>query len=245
MSCEGLIKRLGFECRMVSQTVIAVDTPFAFADGDPIGFYLEEQNDSLLLSDNSDTLSHFGEIGWDITDRRNWKAVKQIVSGFGFELTDFGEIVAHGIKSQGQSLFSGYVSAMLAVADLEREYLGVSDEVDKFVQEVEFYLMAWKPNVELSHLPIIRGHSGRTHTFHFDFDGKLIDAARPHSGRTGSILRKAADVINSGTAKPIMIVMDDREDPERAAIETDIISTMVSVLPFTRLAENGSNNQLQ
>jgi hypothetical protein len=55
------------------------------------------------------------------------------------------------------------------------------------------------------------------------------------ASRTGSILRKAADVINSGDTRKIVVIMDDREVHERAKVEADILSTMVSVMPFTRL----------
>lgn len=245
MSCEGLIQRIGFICREVQEAVIAVETPFAFVDGEPISFYLNEQGETLKLSDNADTLAHMATIGWDITDRRGWKSVRQLVTAFGLELTDFGEITGSTAKENQQWLIARYISAMLAVADMERDYLGISEELNTFIEEVEFHLKAWKPQAELSHLPSIQGHSGRLHTFHFDFDQKFVDAARPHSGRTGSILRKAADVINSGTKKTIMVVMDDREDQERAAVEIDILSTMVSVLPFTRLVEHSSGNLLQ
>lgn len=242
MSCEGLMKRLGFDCRIVGEKTVAVGTPFAFADGEPIHFYIDEEEDLISLSDNADTIFHLGSIGMDVSDKRTWKGVKQIVSIFGFELHDSGEIVGKIHQSAEQTLITKYISAMLAVADLEREYLGVPEEEETYVQEVEMYLKAWKPNVECSRYASATGHSGRLHRFDFGFDDKLIDAAKPHSNRTGSILRKAIDIKNGGIETEIMVIMDDREDTERANIEMDILSATVSVLPFTRLAGLSSGN---
>lgn len=244
-TCDSLLTRLGFSCRLVGDETIDVSTPFAFADGEPIGFYLEEKGLNVHLNDNANTLAHLGAIGYDISDRKKWRSVKLAVEAFGFEMSDYGQILGNSpIKAQ-HLLVTRYISAMMAVVDWEREYLGLSEDVDQFVQEVEMYLRAWKPDARLDYFPMVTGHSGRMHRFHFDFDGSLIDAARPHGTRTGSILRKAADVINTGEQRKILVIMDDRGDLERAKIETDILSTMVSVMPFTRLIANVSGGAAQ
>lgn len=240
-TCEGLMNRLGFDCYVVSAQTIGVSTPFTFSDGEPIGFYLDETATIVRVSDNADTLAHFATIGFDISDRKRWRGIKQTVEAFGLQLLDTGEIVGSGPSANEQDLVTRYMGAMLAVVDWEREYLGLSEELEGFIQEVELYLRAWKPNAELNHYPSVAGHSGRLHTFHFEFERQLMDAARPHGIRTGSILRKAADVINTGDKRKIVVVMDDRQDVERAKVETDILSTMVSVLPFTRLAAQVGN----
>lgn len=237
-TCEGLIKRVGFDCRVIGNQTLSISTPFTFADGEPIAFYLDDTGVSVRVSDNSDTLAHFAAIGYDISDRKKWRSIKQTVEAFGLSMLETGEIVCTDAKQMEDSLITRYISAMLAVADFEREYLGLPEELEQFIQEVEMYLRAWKPHAKLEHYPIVAGHSGRTHTFHFEFEKQLMDAARPHGIRTGSILRKAADVINTGDKRKIVVVMDDREDLERAKVETDILSTMVSVMPFSRLVAN-------
>jgi len=233
---EGLMQRIGFECRVLGGRTLSVSTPFTFVDGEPIGFYLDETDQGIRVSDNSDTLAHFAAIGYDISDRRRWHSIRQTVEAFGFEMLDTGEIIGRDEKQREDTLVSKYICAMLAVVDVEREYLGLPEELEQFIEEVEQYLRAWKPQAKLDRNPVVVGHSGRTHMFHFDFDSQLMDAARPHGISTGSILRKAADVINSGDKRKIVVVMDDRQYVERAKVEADILSTMVSVLPFTRLA---------
>lgn len=236
-TCEGLMKRLGFDCRLVGDTTIGVSTPFSFIDGQPIGFYISESNLEIRITDNSDTLAHFAAIGYDITDRKKWKGIKQLVETFGFQMLDTGEIIGSAPVAEQHWLVMKYLSAMLAVVDFEREYIGVPEELEQFVQEVEMYLRAWKPNTPPMPYPVLQGHSGRIYKFHFEQDGKLIDAVRPHGSRTGSLLRKAADVLHAGEKKEILIVMDDRELKEAAIIESDILSTMISVMPFSRLEQ--------
>src|SRR5690242_4051559 len=133
MSCEGLLERLGYECRVMGDRLIAVDTPFLFADGEPISFYLDENVNAVVVSDNANTLAHLASIGFDITDRRGWKSVGNIVSSFGFDLLDSGEIVGKGIIGQEQELVTRYISAMLAVVDWECDYLAASSEVNEYL----------------------------------------------------------------------------------------------------------------
>lgn len=127
---------------------------------------------------------------------------------------------------------------MLAIADLERELIGITPEVSEYIDEVETHLRLWRPTDEFVRGISVTGHSGRSHKFHFRLGIDLIDAARPRSQGTGAILRKAADTQNSANPYSVLVIMDDREDSERAKAETDILSTLVKVLPFSRLAGN-------
>ena len=241
MNCDTLLLRLGFECRMVKDTAIAVSTPFAFSDGEPISFYLHDAGDSVVISDNADTLAHLAGVGMDVADKRTWRGVKQAADEYGLELRDNGEIAGKAPKDRETSLITRYISAILAIVEQEREMLGLTDEQSQYIAEVEMYLKATTQS-PLVLLPTVKGHSGKPHQFHFQRDGELVEAARPHGGRTGSILRKSLDVLNAGNVNKILVVMDDREDPDRAKVETDILSTSVSVLPFTRLMEQAGGN---
>ena len=239
MSCEGLVRRLGYECREVGDGIIAVATPFTFPDGEPIQFFLDENDGRIVVHDNADTIAHLMGMGWDLSDRKKWKTLKNTVEAFGYDLADSGVIVGRNIKTLEIGFIANYIAAMLAVVDMEREYLGLSDEQIAFVEEVEMYLRASKPSAPLIYRPKIVGHSGREHEFHFEFDGSFVDAAKPRGQSTGAILRKAADVNNAGNEKKIIVVIDDRIEYEKAKTETDILSTMVSVLPFTMLSKQG------
>lgn len=241
VTCESLFARMGFECRERSPGVYRVFTPLSFCDGEPIGLYFIQKSDTVHVSDNANTLFHLRSVGMDVSDRKKWKGIRQIVENFGIKLRDSGEVTAFASTTGAADLVSRYMAAMLSVADLERETFGITAEVSTYIDEVEEHLKMWKPDLDLILRPMVTGHSGRVHNFHFQFGDELIEAARPHSNRTGSILRKAADIQNSANPFQIMVVMDDREDPDRARAESDILMTMVKVLPFTRLASNSGS----
>ena len=78
-----LADRLGYECRLVGDATIHVSTPFIFADGEPISFYIEDHGRDITVFDNADTLMHLSGIGLDISDRKRWKGIRQIFSSFG------------------------------------------------------------------------------------------------------------------------------------------------------------------
>lgn len=144
------------------------------------------------------------------------------------------------IEHVGPGFIARPVSLAVAALLLQRREEGLQSQ---YIAEVEMYLKA-TTSTPLVLLPTVKGHSGKPHQFHFQRDGELVEAARPHGGRTGSILRKSLDVLNAGQIRNILVVMDDRDDPERAKVETDILCTSVSVLPFTRLMQQagGSTN---
>lgn len=238
MICDTLFKRMGFHWRQRSDGTYRVFTPFNFEGGEPIGLYLSEGNSIARVSDNANTIFHLRGIGLDVSDRRRWKWIASVVETFNMRLERTGEIVAEGSIESTSALISNYIGAMLALADAERDALYVAPESESYVDEVAGYLGLWRPNDRMVRSVLAKGHSGRDHLFHFKLGEELIDAAKPHSSRTGAILRKAADVQNSQSSASILVVMDDREDPERASAESDILSTLVSVLPMSRLVGN-------
>lgn len=238
MTCDALFEKLGFECRKRSEGVYRVSTPLSFSDGEPIALYLKDNGVSVFISDNANTLFHMRAIGLDLGDRKKWRGVDQIVKTFGMTLEHSGEVTGFAKSNAAAGLVSRYLGAMLAIADLEREMIGITQEVSEYIDEVEGHLRLWRPGDEFARGVKAKGHSGREHSFHFKLGADLIDAARPRSQSTGAILRKAADIQNSASTFSVLVVMDDRDDPERASAETDILSTLVKVLPFSRLAGN-------
>lgn len=238
MICDSLFTKLGFSWRVRPDGSYRVCTPFTFTDGEPIGLYLSSRHGLARISDNADTLFHMRSIGLDVSDRRKWRGMGSIVSAFGLTLHDSGEVFGEAEEGGEHTLLASYLGAMLAIAEMEREALCLSPEPETFVDEVGGYLNVWRPNDILLRNVSVRGHSGRSHTFHFMLGPDLIDAARPNSTRTGAILRKVADIRNGPGAGEITVVMDDRGDQERASAESDILGTLVRVLPMSRLIRN-------
>lgn len=132
MNCESLIERLGFQCRKLNDGSVAVSTSFTFLDGEPIGFYLQNDGGRVTLTDNADTLVHVAAMGFDISDRKKWKGIKQAILPYKFELLDSGYIIASAPINELRSLFTRYIAAMLSVVDIEREYIGTDERLDQY-----------------------------------------------------------------------------------------------------------------
>lgn len=126
MTCEALFRRMGFECHERSAGVYRVFTPLSFADGEPIGFYLDETGNIVRLSDNADTLFHFRSVGFDVSDRKKWQSISRIINSFGMSLHHSGEVIGISMASAASGLVSRYLGAMLAIADLERDMMNVT-----------------------------------------------------------------------------------------------------------------------
>lgn len=244
-TCEALMERLGFDCRLVGEQTLCVATPFTFVDGEPISFYVNEGQDSVSISDNADTLAHFQSRGYDISDRKKWKRFRQAVEGFDLELRDSGEIRGSASLTAQRHLVVSYMKALFAIAEIERDLEGLTQDEDNYVTEVEFYLRAWKPDAALTLRPSLVGNSGRTHLFDFQLAEDLVEAARPDGRTTGSVLRKSIDILSAGFNKRIYVIIDDREEREKAAVETAILSATVSVLPYTHLINQAGRLSVQ
>jgi hypothetical protein len=246
MSCQHLLERMGYDCREVADRTIAVSTPFTFPDGEVVGFYIREDRDNrVILHDNADTLAHLVSMGVELPHRMGeWRTIKNIIAAWDLKLEESGIIAGRAPRELQPKLITNYISAILAIGDFEREQFGLTEEQADYIAQVEFHLKAWKPFAPFEKSPSVKGHSGKLYRFHFEFDGQLVEAARPHGSRTGSILRKSVDVRNAAE-RTVLVVMDDREDPDKAKQETDILTTMVKVMPYTVLMQHSESTRPQ
>jgi hypothetical protein len=79
--------------------------------------------------------------------------------------------------------------------------------------------------------------SNTVHTFDFLHGQDLVDVVPPAPQSIGSVMRKVGDVLNGPFIehmKPLIIV-DDLSQPENAAHEIGILSSLTRAMPLTRL----------
>ena len=124
--------------------------------------------------------------------------------------------------AQGAHMLATTISAMLSVAEWEREQLGLDEQTKNLADEAEILLREWKPQAILERRPKIKGQSKREHSFDFLLDDEYIDIITANHTATGATMRKAGDVKNS-PGRDIRVVIDDRRDPERAEVERQIL----------------------
>ena len=249
MNCNWLQAASAFDCVPVcglhNETGIEIGTPFSYADGTAIVLYAMEEGDRLLLSDNGEMLAHLSAAGININNRLN--TLRDRVAPFGLMLTDKGDVRALVPMEQGAHMLASTISAMLSVAEWEREQLGLDEQTQNLAAEAEILLREWKPQAFLERRPKIKGQSKREHSFDFLLDGEFIDVIAANHVATGATMRKAGDIKNSPYlgGRNIRVVIDDRRDPARAEVERQILGSLVKAMTLTKLQELAKPTRLQ
>jgi hypothetical protein len=241
MNCEWLQAESAFSCVPVrglhGEEGIEIGTPFSFADGTAIVLYAIQQNEHILLSDNGEMIAHLSSVGLAPQNGKRLQVLRERVAPFGFTLSDQGDMRALVSRAQSRHMLSQAVTALLSVAEWEREQMNLDESTRNVADDAEIYLREWKPNAHLERFPKIKGQSKKIHTFDYLFDGEYIDVIAPNHTATGAAMRKAGDVKNSPylEKRDIRIVVDDRRDFERAESERQILGSLVKAMLFTRL----------
>lgn len=237
MNCDSLQDIVGMRCNQIGNAIEVV-TPFTFYDGDSIELFAQSYETQILFFDDGFTLHHLHDAGIKIANnKKRWSPIKEIAGNYGVSLSDDGVLETLCSTSNPSLGFARMVSTLLGIASWEREQTGVAIDSAWLIDEVAFHLKAWKPTVAFIEKPKVRGFSGRIITFDFDFDGQYIDAVHPHSASTGAALRKVVD-LNSNPSyekKDVLVIVDDRFNPELAKQEMGIIGRVANTWPITSL----------
>lgn len=251
MECNWLISNLGFECRPVQGrhhgSVLEVDTSFSFSDGEPVAFYVAEHGNALVLSDNGDTVAHLMGAGLAVGDRRRWASIRNRLEPFDMDISEEGEIKASGAKIDVSGLIARYLEGILSIISYERESLSAPLHTNTLIEEVGMLLRQWKPAARLTLNPRVTGMSRREHHFDFQLDNLLVDAINANATATGSVMRKAGDVVSSpySNGQDVLVVIDDRSEREQAVTECAIVSSLVKAVLFTDLESRGASSFAQ
>ncbi|WP_435102299.1 DUF1828 domain-containing protein [Arhodomonas sp. AD133] len=241
MNCEALIRNLGFRCREVRSAsrrgpVYALDTPFHFPDGEAFTLYAVPHAPQVVeLSDNGDTLMHLMGLGFPLDDRRRWRGLRDLCEKLHLSLEERGDVRTQLYSDDLASGIEQFGYFMHAVCEWEVEHRGLTDHDHVFIDEVEVHLRAWKPDLTITRDISAYGASGSPRKFDFLHGDTLVDAVRPSSQKTGAELRKVLDVANGDDERPILVIMDDRSDAQRAREETAILATVARVMQMSAL----------
>jgi len=230
MNCTELLKSLGLNCKTLPSSdgkpIHCISTPFEYFDGDGIHLYAEELGGLMRFFDAGDTLFHVAGSGIKFRDKRSIRPIQKLVEEAGAQLSEGGEISTLVTSKDSRDGFRKTLIAILNIVGWEAENSGISIDVTSLASEVEIYLREWKPNHEFLYDQPLAGISGRAHSFSFLVDGELIDVVSSAPQSTASEIRKLADVrgIPSQADTPIRVVIDDRNNSERARQEALILS---------------------
>lgn len=216
---------------------LEVDTPFSFCDGEPVSLYVLQHGDSIIVSDNGDTIAHLMGAGLQMTHKRSWGVIRSRIEHHNLMLTDEGEIKTLGSRSHASSVLSQYLAGIMAIVDYERQSLAAPTDANVLADEVEMLFRAWRPGDDVIRNPQVPGISRRKHAFDFQIGRTLVDAVAPNAAAIGGVMRKAGDVCSSPhlNGLEVMVVIDDRDDPVAAHMEKDITTALVKTMLLTDL----------
>ncbi|HDR9087171.1 TPA: DUF1828 domain-containing protein [Burkholderia vietnamiensis] len=242
IDCAWLHKKLAYDCRAVKtvngERAFEIGTPFSFADGSAITFYVIEQGAHSLISDNGDTLFHLSSTGIDPFHGRRLSTIRSLLAQHGMTVEANGEIRTLGRLENTSALVANFIAGLLALTEQERAWAGVPESVNNLADEVEHYLRVLRPDQPITRNAKITGISNHEYTFQFMWGTELVDVLSPSPQATGGLMRKLGDVLSApGESPKIRVVIDDRGDLTRAETEKQIIGSMASAMLYSALAK--------
>lgn len=250
MNCEHFQQLTGMRCEPMEtrdgSEVIAVYSPFTFADGGAIEVYASMSHGFLHLSDEGTTLLHMRSVGLPVSDKRRWTPLKSAIKPYGASLSEDGAFELLANADASATAFARFMSALISVANWEREHVGVPLGADHFREEVAMHLRTWKPSLQFKIRPDpLQGLSGKKHSFDFLLGAEYVDAISANGNSTGAELRKIIDVRSSPehAELDVRVVVDDRRDAQAAADEIRILGRVARAWPMSALVAATTSNR--
>ena len=178
---------------------------------------------------------------------RRVATLRERVAPFGLTLGDKGDVRVLVTTDQGSYMLATAIRRLLSVAGWEREQIGLDEQTQNLADEAEILLREWKPGATLKRRPKIKGQSKREHTFAFLVDGEYVDVIPANHTAAGATMRKAGDVKNSPylACREIRAVVDDRREPDCAAVERQILGSLVKAMTLSKLQSLARPGRLQ
>lgn len=241
INCDWARALSRYDCRRVKDLsgsdALEIGTPFSLHDGTAVVLYVLAHGNHQIISDNGDTLAHFGAMGLDVWKAARLRSLRKLVAPYGLSLEERGDLRAMTQPEHAPFAFAQAVSGILVLASWAAHQLGAHTAENDLAAAAEPFILARNPNVPLVRHKQVVGASNTVHTFDFLHGHDLIDVVSPAPQSTGSVMRKVGDVLNGPFLEDMkpLIVVDDRRQPGRAAHEIGIISSLARAMPLSRL----------
>ena len=245
MICSKISEMIGFECHPLSDdgSVAMIDTPFVFSDGDGVPVFVEKVGSQVRFFDDGNVILHFHGRGVTFDDNRRTRFLRNLAEPNGVSLNEMGELEIWAKADEAPAAFAKYISTILSVCSWELDQDGASTDTSLFLDEVTMCLRAWKPHASFGEGKEYAGVSGHKYKMDLEFDGRAVLAIGTHPATVNSAAKKLLD-IGAATANEkldVLVVIDDRRDPEAAKSESLILDSVASTLMMTRLEQNANS----
>lgn len=248
-SCQDMCAKLGFGCVQLEDEyppMMALQTPFGFYGGDPFEIYAEYLGEGdpeqIRFFDSGGTLFHCFARQINSFHLRDYQVVKAAIKQPDIKVTHEGEIEGTFEIANMASGFASYIDALMSLARWEFDNAGTDFAVREpsLIGDTRLYLNAMKPDVLAVRSTVkAAGVSGRHYGFDLSQGDTQIDEISCHRNASSSELYKLVDLRgNALTANmPIIVVVDDRVQPEQADREVAVIGQYAQAWPMRKLIE--------
>lgn len=241
MVCDNIASLIGITCYPLTDdgSVAMLDTAFRFADGDAAPVFVEKAGGLVRFFDDGGVLLHFAGRGLRLENHRHDKFIRSAGEPHGVKLNEAGELEIWAAERDASSAFAKFISTLVALTGWEREQQGVGSDLSILIDEVEICLRAINPQASLIPKPEYIGVSGQVYNLDFNFDGRAVIAITPQRATVSSAIRKLIDIRSRPGNQDfdVMVVLDDRRDPEAAKSEGQVLNAVGNVWPMTRLEQ--------
>ena len=242
MICSSLSTTIGFTCHPLNDdgSVAMIDTPFTFADGDDIPVFVETIAGQVRFFDDGNVMLHLRGRGVSMNDSRQTRFLRKLAESNGLKLNDMGEMEIWARSTDAPMAFAKYISAMVAVTAWEAEQEGVTTDTSLFLEEVVMCLRAWKLGATISEGEKFIGISGEEYKMDVSVDGRPVLAIGTHHATVSAAAKKLLDInaSPSNVQVDVLVVMDDRIEPELARREGLVLDSVSTVLMMSKLEKN-------
>lgn len=241
LNCQWAMRLTQYDCRPVrtkhGENGLEIGTPFSLPGGAALNLYLVPEGGMVRITDNADTLFQLSGVGLDVWTPQRRKSIRDAASKWGLAMGDQGDLFALARPEQAQWHFARALSGLLAVGAWAAEQMHAAPEHHDLAAEAEPYLRAWRANLPLTRRIKVRGASRNEYVFDFQQGSDIIDVISAYATSTGAAMRKVGDVTNGPFAEGLkpLIIIDDRQNPNQAGQEQQILGSIARVMMFTRL----------
>lgn len=209
-----------------------ISTPIVLPGGKPLDFYLIQRGKLIEFTDDGMTLFALRCIGYQLSDKRNWRGLENIGIKFGFSLSSEGAFEAIFPDSELDDWGGRIVRLFASLAAWEEERESEGDSDFSLTDEVAMLLHAKAPDRQLTRNVTVK--LGKTEAvFDFLWGDTYVDAIRPVQQAVNARLRKALLINRGEEAMKMLFIIDDRSQQEKADDEIAVLGEITKTIRLT------------
>lgn len=238
MNCEGFADLLGYHCASLEGGGVVLTTPFTMPSGTSIPVYIEPiANTQYRLWDAGELLYEAIVSGARIPDRRRLRGLSSALQQLGATISEDGSIEIVIPQKELPNGFARFIEAALEVARWNERVVSEPSDHEDFLDEVHQLLIATRPNKVVERNVSLEGFSRRPLVFDFRQNGRLIDCISGTPRASAFEVRKLLDLrsLSAYADTDVLVVVEDRVDPAKAAQEMVLISRLANTQSFSDL----------